>query len=215
MIMGSGNAETSSFEMTLETIEFSTAKLDSMLFEIPAGYTLAKNIEELQDRMDAASIAALYEKKKGEENSKGLNSAEPKTAGVLRIGVVEPGSVEGLQASELQVYLVSTLTGNKVEAVAVASAEDAKGKGCSLLLTSTVTQVKAASKVGSVLKAVRNVDPSAALSYNIEAQLSLSNLSDGATRSQKKIAGKFEGTADGATKKALEEGSRALLKELN
>jgi hypothetical protein len=43
----------------------------------------------------------------------------------------------------------------------------------------------------------------------------LSNLSDGSTRSEKNVSGKFEGTANGAAKKALEEGSRLLLKELN
>ena len=58
-------------------------------------------------------------------------------------------------------------------------------------------------------------DPSAASSYNIEAHLLLSNLSDGSTRSEKNVSGKFEGAADGVVKKALEEGSRLLLKELN
>jgi len=65
------------------------------------------------------------------------------------------------------------------------------------------------------LKAVKNADPSSSSAYNIEAHLLLSNLSDGSTRSEKNVSGKYEGTADGAAKKALEEGSRLLLNELN
>src|SRR5687768_5293661 len=38
MIMGDGTAKTTEFKTDLETLEFSTAKLDSTLFTIPAGY---------------------------------------------------------------------------------------------------------------------------------------------------------------------------------
>jgi hypothetical protein len=65
------------------------------------------------------------------------------------------------------------------------------------------------------LKAVTNVYPSAASSYNVEAHLLLSTLPDGSTRSEKNVSGKFEGTADGAVKKALEEGRRLILRGLN
>ncbi|HVE61688.1 MAG TPA: hypothetical protein VNA26_07710 [Chitinophagaceae bacterium] len=215
MIMGKGAGETTQFETSLETLEFSTATLDPKLFDVPAGYTLVKNLTELQDKMDAAAMAKLYEKTNKEENSKPLNNPTTKKAGVLRIGVLEPGIVEDLHAPGLHAYLVSTLIGSKVEAVAVASAEEAKKNGCDYLLTSKITQVKGGSKAKGILKAVTNVGSSGASSYTIEAQLLLSNLSDGSTRSEKNVSGKFEGTADGATKKALEEGSRLLLRELN
>jgi hypothetical protein len=54
------------------------------------------------------------------------------------------------------------------------------------------------------LKAVKNADPSSSSACNIEAHVFLSNLSDGSTRSEKNVSGKYEGTADGAAKKALE-----------
>jgi hypothetical protein len=211
MIMG---AQTSQFEMNLETLEFSTAKLDSMLFEIPPGYTIVNNLMELQDKIDAAGIAALNSDKEEIEIKKQLNTQETKRAGVLRIGVLQPDSKDGLSASELRAHLVNTLSGNKVEAVAVGSAEEAKKYNCDLILTSTISQVKPATKLGGVLKAVRNIDPTSASAYNIESQLTLSNISDGSVRSQKNVSGKFEGTAEGAAKKALEEGGRLLLQEL-
>jgi len=213
MIMGNGEA--SQFETSLQTIEFSTAKLDSMLFEIPAGYALAQSIEDLQDKMDAASLMEKYGNKNKEAVIKQVNPEGPKTAGAIRIGVLEPGGNEQLQTPELQEYLVSTLTADKIEAVTIASVEEAKKYNCDLVLETNFTKVKAAGKIGGFLKAIKNADPSAASSYTIETQLLLSNVPDGTTRFEKRIAGKFEGTADGAAKKALEEGSAALLKELN
>ncbi|MGZ8558766.1 MAG: hypothetical protein ACXWWC_10550 [Chitinophagaceae bacterium] len=56
MIMVNGAAETTEFEITIETLEFSTAKLDSMLFEIPLGYKQSLNEEELNDDLDVSDM---------------------------------------------------------------------------------------------------------------------------------------------------------------
>jgi hypothetical protein len=214
MIMGNGVAETTRFETNLETIEFSTAKLDSMLFEIPPGYRLAKDITELQDRIDAASIIGNYEHNKGEEN-KQITSATPKITGALRIAVLEPVSNEQLNISELQSYLVTTLRSYNMEAIAVTSVEDARKHKCDVILDSKIIQVKQSNKVGGFLRAVRNVDPYTSSTYNIEVQFLLSKLADGSAHSQKTVSGKFEGTANNAVKKSMYEGSRMLLKDLH
>ena len=215
MIMGDGTMQTAKFETDLETLELSTAKLDSMLFEIPLGYALAKTREELEDKMDAASLMEMYGSRNKTATTQQVNTGEP-TGGVMRIGILMPiGNSEQLQASELQAYLVNALTGGRVEAVSVTSAEDAKKNNCELLLTSNLTKVKAASKVGGFLKAIKNADPSATPGFTIEAQLSLLNVSDGAVRVEKKVSRKFDGNADNAAKKALEEGSRDMLSNLN
>lgn len=41
---------------TVNTIEFSTAKLDSMLFEIPPGYTETKNEDDLMDKINVMDM---------------------------------------------------------------------------------------------------------------------------------------------------------------
>lgn len=215
MITDDGAAESNSFTIELETLEFSTTKLDSMLFEIPPGYTQVKNIADLQDQFDAAALAETYSKADRQESGSGVNSSATKPAGGLRIGVLQPGGVDASQASGLQAYLVSELTEGKVQALPVASAEEAKRLGCDLTLTTQFTQVKSASKVGGILKAIKNTGPTAASAYNIEARFSLANATDGTTRSEKAISGKYEGDATGAARKALEEGSRMLLRELN
>jgi hypothetical protein len=213
MIMG-GNIQTSEFKTSLETLELSTAKLDSMLFEIPLGYTQTNNEEDLQDKMDVSSYI------KQSSASASMDSKEPpvlteeKKAGMTRIAVYEPKGEESLQLSQLQKHLVASLNEDKIEAVAVGSEAEAKKYNCDLLLTTEFVQVKKGSKVGGILKAIKNADPGATSSYNIETNLTLSTLSNGSTRLQKQVSGKFEGQPDEAAKKALDKGSKLLLKEL-
>ena len=67
MIMGNGPAQTTNFETSLETLEFSTAKLDSMLFEIPPGYEQTMNEEDLQDKLD---VNAMMKQPGGRSNNR-------------------------------------------------------------------------------------------------------------------------------------------------
>ena len=211
--MGNGSGKTSEFDTFIETLEFSTTKLDSMLFEIPLGYRQAMDEEELQDQIDASAMMKQAGKiDKGNENS-GMN--ESKKTGVIRIGVYEPKGDEQLQVSALQQHLVNTLSDGGIEALAIASKEDAKKYSCDLLLTTDFVRVKQGSKVSGLLKAIKNTDPFAVSSYNIEADLTLANLSDGSTRSQHKISGKYEGNPEGAAKQALDKGCIELVKQLN
>ncbi|HZH95517.1 MAG TPA: hypothetical protein VEY06_06505, partial [Flavisolibacter sp.] len=214
MIMGNGSAETTQMETTLETLEFSTEKLDSMLFEIPPGYTQAKSLEELEDKMDAGALMEMYGNKTKTANTT-LDASQPVAAGAIRIGVLLPRGGEGLQWAEIQQHIATSLTGNGIEAIAVNSAEEAKGASCLYTVAANVVKLKAANKLGSFIKAIKNTDPNATSAYNIEAQLSLLSVSDGSVKGEKKVSGKFDGNANGVAKKALEEGSRDLVRELN
>lgn len=211
MIMANGQTSTSEIETSLETLEFSAAKLDSMLFEIPLGYGQAKSEEELQDKFDVADLIKQY----GQQEKATPVLTEEKKEGVTRIGVYEPKTDEQLQASVLQQHLVNTLTEGNVEAVVITSEEDAQKYHCDLLLSTEFTKVKPGSKVGGILKAIKNTDPTATSSYNIEATLSLHKLSDGSTHLQQKVSGKYDGKADEAAMKALEKGCDKLIKDLN
>ena len=149
-----------------------------------------------------------------ENRDKKINPNDPKKTGVLRIGVYEPKGDEQLQVSILQQHLINTLTDGSIEAVAIASEDDAKKYNCDLIMTTDFVSVKKSTKVGGLLKAIKNTDLFAASSYNIEAGLTLLNLSDGSTRLQQKVNGKYEGKPDEAAKKALDKGCSQVLKEL-
>ena len=212
IIMGNGGAKTTEIETSIETLELSTVKLDSMLFEIPPGYQQAASEEELQEKFDMSNMINQYKNiNKGEEKTTGNDQKKP---GVIRIGVYEPKGDEQLQVSALQQHLVSALTDGSIESVAVTSEEEAKKYKCDYTLTTDFIKIKQGSKVGGLLKAIKNTDPTAASSYTIEAALILVNLSDGTTRLQPKVNGKYDGKIDDAAKKALDAGSRLILKGL-
>ncbi len=214
MIMGNGLAKTSEFETSIETLEFSTAKLDSMLFEIPIGYKQAMSEEELQDEFNLNGMMKQAGNRNQDRGEEKIVPGDPKKAGAIRVGVFEPKGDEQLEVSTLQQQLVNTLTGGNIEAVAISSADDAKKYNCDLLLTTDFVKLKQGNKIGGLLKAIKNTDPSATSSYNIEADLTLSNLSDGSTRLQQKVSGKYSGKLSVAASKALEEGGDQLLKDL-
>ena len=80
-----GQVSTSEFVTDLETLELTTGKLDSMLFEIPPGYTQVQDCAELQDKMDMNEmIKGMTDKYKNEaQNNKPVS--EQKAAGMMRI----------------------------------------------------------------------------------------------------------------------------------
>jgi hypothetical protein len=212
IIMGNGEKTTSQFETNLETLELTTAKLDSMLFEIPLGYTETKNEQDLQDKFDAADIINQYKNQNNNDDKPDAN--DPKAEGNIRIGVYQPSGGDQINAAELQQYLAGQLNSGKVEAVTVANEEEAKTAGCDYSLTTVFVRIKQGSKMGGLLKAVKNADPNAASSFTIEANMTLKNLSDGSVKTEPRVDGKFEGKIDDAARKAMDDGSRQVLKAI-
>lgn len=218
MIMG-GQSESNSFETNLETLELSTAKLDSMLFEIPVGYQLASSKDELQDKMDINALMKQYgnQDNNNNNNNNAGNKTEPgavKKAGGLRIGVYLPTGNDQVQPSVLQQHLVSYFNTGNIDAVPVSSEEEAKAKDCDYTLATNFIKVKQANKVGGLLKAIKNADPNASMSFNIDAEMTLVKLADGSTKSKPKVSGKYEGRPDDAASKALDEGGKMVLRDL-
>ena len=60
IIMGNGEAKRNEFETSIETLELTSGKLDSMLFEIPLGYTQTMNEEDLQEKFDMGDMMNQY-----------------------------------------------------------------------------------------------------------------------------------------------------------
>ncbi len=214
IIMGGKGAQTSEFTTSLETLEFSTAKLDSMLFEIPPGYTLAQSEDELQDKFDVNAMVNQYKNQNNNNDKNNTDPTEQKKPGMIRIGVLAPGG-DGLgDVSSLQQYLAGTLNNGTVEAIAVTDEEDARKNNCDYSLTTEFTKIKQASKVGGLLKAIKNTDPNAASSFNMEATLTLKKLADGSVKVQPNVSGKYDGKVDDAARKALDDGSKQVLRGL-
>lgn len=215
ILLGGGDTKTTEFTTSQETIEFSSLKLDSMLFEIPLGYTETKNENDLQEKYDMNEIINQYKNEGGNNNNTTTTSPTQKMPGTIRIGVFEPKGGDGqLQLTVLQQHLANALKNGTIDAIPVSTEEDAKKYTCDYTLATDFVKIKSGSKVGGLLKAIKNTDPNAASSFNIEAILTLIKLADGSTKSQPNVSGKYDGKADDAASKALEDGSRQILKVL-
>lgn len=213
MIMGAQSAKTMEFKTDIETMDFSMEKLDSMLFEIPPGYTETKNEEDLQDKMDMSGMLDDV-MNKAKKQVKEKQVTEEKAPDMIRVGILPPKGDEQVQAADLQSILVSTFTSGTIEAVAVSSAEEAKTMKCDYLVNSELSKIKSASKVGGLLKAIKNTDPNALSSFTIEGNMQLTKLADGSVSGTQKIDGKYEGKANEAAGKALDNNGQKLLKKI-
>ncbi|MES1218828.1 MAG: hypothetical protein ABUT20_25205 [Bacteroidota bacterium] len=208
MIMG-GNMN---METSIETVEFSTATLDSMLFEIPPGYTEVKSEEELHEKMGMKEMMQNAKKEMNENTGPGMFTSEQKKPGMIRIGVYAPTGDEQVQAGLLQKRMVGSLTSNKVEAISITTEDDARKYNCDYTLNAVFSKIKSAGKLGGMLKAIKSGDLSG--SYNIQAGLTLKTLSDGSVKTEQKVDGKYDGKVDDAAGNALDEGCRDVLKAL-
>jgi hypothetical protein len=209
-----GETKTSEFKTDLETLDFSTAKLDSTLFTIPGGYTEVKTEAELQDKFDMSGVMnQVKNMNKNTGNDQPVNP-EQKQAGIIRIAVFEPRG-EGVTANELQQFLVTNLTGGKIQAMAVSSEEDARRFKCDYTLNTEFSKIKQGSKVGGLLKAIKNTDPNAASSFTIENSFVLKSIGDGSVKLQQKFEGKYDGKLDDAAKKSLQEESELVMRSIN
>jgi hypothetical protein len=142
-----------------------------------------------------------------------MNTGGGKKPGMILIGVYEPKG-DQVQGQSLQNYLALMLRTDKIDTIAVGSEEEARQKNCDYSLATDFTRIKGASKVGGMLKAIKNADPNAASSFNIEAGMTLIKLADNSVRLQPKLDGKYDGKAEEAQKRVVEEGARQVLKEL-
>ena len=213
IMMGGQAATTMEFKTDVETLDFSMEKLDSMLFEIPPGYTETKNEDDLMDKMDMGGMLDEV-MNKAKKQLKEKSVSDEKAPDMIRVGVLPPKGDEQVQPAELQTMLVGTFTTGNIEAIAVSSAEEAKTMKCDYLLNSELSKIKSGSKVGGLLKAIKNTDPNALSSFTIEGSMQLTKLADGSNAGTQKIDGKYEGKVNDAAGKALDNSGQKLVQKI-
>ncbi len=150
--------------MTQEVIELSREPLDAALFEVPEGYALAKNMQELYGMTNAmagsgggtnsAAGSSAAVSSSTSSPAPGMNAAgAPKKAGALRIGIVTPKaqmtSGNSAQAAEaVRNTFASFLNGPTIEVVSLTARlpsqalEEARLGQCDYVLYTSLTQKK-------------------------------------------------------------------------
>ena len=149
---------------TQEVVELARTPLDAALFDIPAGYTLARNAQELYGMSGETHAAGRV--RAGEESAAGVPVAAgppaagplvapsaPKRSGAVRIGIVMPKaqvtSGDARAAAEaVRNTFASYLHGPSIEVVALTAllplqaAEEARQSQCDYVLYASLTQKK-------------------------------------------------------------------------
>src|SRR5260370_17986599 len=112
------------FTSTKEVTELSRQTLDAALFDVPAGYTVARSQEEMYGGPSMAEMMAMARQQQGQSNPSGESStsAMPSTstsAGRVKVGVVEFNNKTKTSTStdSLREHLIAQLNGNGVEAI--------------------------------------------------------------------------------------------------
>jgi hypothetical protein len=206
-----------SFTQTTETLEFSRGPLDAALFDIPGGYSLAKNSSDLYGTPDYSKIMQNPpDKPDDQENPANPVSVDkPKAAGVTRIGVYLPVNKtnESVSLPDLQNFLVGKLSDGKVEAVGVINETEARMMSCDYVLTSDLSKMKLSTggKIGGIFGKVTNTDTSGMKDYEAQIDFKLVSLADGKTVAQSKATNKFKGDADKAAESVLALEARQVL----
>ena len=168
--------------MTQEVLELSREPLAATLFEVPAGYTLAKDTNELYGISTAATASAAYNPRPNSSaasttsttasTSNVADSSTPKKPGVIRIGIMLPKvqltSGDTTQAAEtLRKSFAGYLNAPTIEVVTLSAQfpaqalEEARQSQCDYILSASMNVKKGGG--GSMFgKAIGNIAGSAA-----------------------------------------------------
>ena len=168
--------------MTQEVLELAREPLAASLFDIPAGYTLAKDTNELYGISATATASASYNPQPNDNSTSSntstpnttntSNTSKPKNPGVIRIGLILPKvqltAGDAAQAAEaLRKSFAGHLNGPTIEVVALSARlpsqamDEARQSQCDYVLSASMNVKKGGG--GSMFgRAIGNIAGSAA-----------------------------------------------------
>jgi hypothetical protein len=131
--------------MTQEVLELSREPLSAALFDIPEGYTLAKDMQQLYG-MDTASMS-MPTASSTNTAAATTPASTAKKPGVIRIGLLRPNvqmsAGDAAQAAEaLRNTFASYLKGPNIEVVTLSATGDARQSQCDYILSASMNVKK-------------------------------------------------------------------------
>jgi hypothetical protein len=150
-----GQTSTSSTEV----VELTTTPLEASLFEVPAGYTEAKDYQALMGMPSVETINSGVPPAQPPRDDSTVSPATTKPAGTVRVGVVWIANKTDRSPSVDMVRgrLIGGITQSNIDAVPLdsrAQAEieaEARQKACDYILYTDITLLKISNKAGGLL----------------------------------------------------------------
>ncbi len=195
------------FSSSKEVVELSREPLDAALFEVPAGYTEAKDTQELYAMPStAAMMNSSAAQSQAEGNNNQSSNSETKAVGVVRVGVVtinnragKPVSIDSLRERLVGGLETSGVAAIPLNAISQAEAEiEAKAKQCDFILYTDISGLKssAAKKIGGMFGSVVGAGGIAKTEAKVEFKLFA--VGESAPRLQSSASAKEEGEEQSA-----------------
>ena len=210
---------------TTEVVELSKATLDASLFDIPAGYTEAKDYQELMGIPAVGSMSGPGQMPEGSRSgsaASAMGAGQAKAPGTIRVGVVAVNNkTSGSPSTDtVRGALIGSLNGSNINAVPIDSSSasaieaEAKQKGCDYILYTDIAQLKkSGSKVGGLLGRAAGVGGAG---EKYEARLEFRLVATGSTSPQltSSSTAKEEGGEDASLTAAADRVGKAVVAEL-
>jgi hypothetical protein len=198
------------FRLTKEVADLSRQPLDAALFDIPSGYTAAKDAQELMGQPDMNAIMAGAmgrDRQPGQRppitEAPGMAPTESKRPGTIRIGVVQINNRtdHSVSTESLRERLIGGLAASNLEAVllnASSTAEadaEAKDKQCDFVLYTDISgmKVSAAKRIGGMLGRATGVGSGGVDKIESKVEFKLIPVGENSPRLQSSTGAKEEG----------------------
>ena len=201
-----------SFSTTREVTDLSRQALDAALFDVPAGYTEARNLQELNGQPDANAMLAEAMGRNREPSPAAASNAsamaESKRPGTIRIGVVQINNRTDRSVSieSLRERLIGGIEGANVDAVPLRATSpteadaEAKAKQCDFVLFTDISALKisAAKKLGGMFGRATGVGSGGIDKTESKLDFKLIPVGESAPRLQSSASAKEEGDDESA-----------------
>ncbi len=219
------------FTTTREVIELSRQPLDPGLFDIPAGYTEAKNAQEMYAAPSMADIMKMAQQQRqsegrNEQPSAGISNqpAMPATggqqAGAIRVGVVQINNKTSASVStdELRDKLVGEISASGIETVplnAISQSEaeaEAQAKQCNYVLYTDISSLKTASakkKLGGIFGQATGIETGGGSKSEARLDFKLYRAGSSSATLESSATGK-EDSSDASVGAALDREAKAV-----
>jgi hypothetical protein len=203
-----GDNDQPQFSTTKEVTELSRQPLDAALFDVPAGYTEARDWQELNGQPDANAMMAQAMGRQSNESAQAneTNAAaatESKKPGTIRIGVVQINNRtdHSVSTESLRERLIGGIQGSNIEAVPLNASSpseadaEAKAKQCDFVLYTDIAALKlaAAKAFGGMLGRATGVGSGSIGKTEAKVEFKLIPVGESSPRVQSSSSGKEEG----------------------
>jgi len=210
------------YPSTKEVIDLSRQTLEASLFDIPAGYTEARDQQEMYAAPSMAEMMEMAKRQQGQQSneSQAPTTTNTNTAQKIRVGVVEFNNKTKTSVStdSLRDQLIASLASKGVDAIALNASSpseavtEAKAKQCAYILYTDIATLKAPSsgkKIGGLLGRATGVGSGDSGKAEVKLDFRLVATGSSSPAAQSSVSAKQD-TQDATVSEAIQNEAQAV-----